>query len=484
VEFADVLTMARSGLAAAADRPLVHYFDTAMTGGELDRASDALACALAEQGLAAGDRVVVQMQNTPEFLVSLLAGWKLGAIVVPINPMYREREVNALVADCRPKVVITEDEPDLAELIARHAGRSPASPRLTAGDVALLVYTSGTTGPPKGAMITHGNLVFASTAWRDWCSITPDDVNMGIAPMFHITGMVACVGMTLLTGAPLVLSYRFDAAETLASMERHRVTFTVAAVTAFTALMNCEGFEDADLSSLRVVMSGGAPVAPAIADRWEKLTGTYLHPAYGMTETTAPTHLGPIGERAPVDPVSGALSVGKPIYRTTCEIHDDDGNPLGPREIGQLVSGGPQVVPGYWEKPEETARTFPDGRVRSGDMGFVDEDGWFYIVDRSKDLIIASGYKVWPREVEDVLVEHPAVREAAVVGVPDDYRGEDVKAFVSLRAGAQADPEEIIEFCRARMAAYKYPRAVEILDELPKTLSGKILRRELRAGDA
>jgi long-chain acyl-CoA synthetase len=341
--------------------------------------------------------------------------------------------------------------------------------------------TPPTTGTPKGAIVTHDNLVFVSTLWRDWASITAADVNMGIAPLFHITGVVAALGRPLLTTAPVVLSYRFDPLVSPALMVRHRVSFTVAAITAFTALMNVDWFAEADLSSLRVVRSGGGPVAPAIVERWERLTGTYIHNSYGLTETTAPSHLVPIGTRAPVDPVSGALSVGVPVYRTESEVHDGEGRPLPAREIGQIVIGGPQVVRGYWEKPEDTAATFPDGRVWTGDVGFVDADGWFYIVDRKKDLIVASGYKVWPREVEDVLVQHPAVTEAAVIGVPDEYRGEDVKAFVSLRSGQPADEAELVARWGEHLAAYKCPRSIEMLDELPKTPSGKILRRELRA---
>jgi long-chain acyl-CoA synthetase len=208
--------------------------------------------------------------------------------------------------------------------------------------------------------------------------------------------------------------------------------------------------------------------------------GTYVHNIYGLTETTSPSHAVPFGAPAPVDEASGALSVGVPLFDTVVRIVGEDGEDLPVGEVGELVTSGPQVVPGYWGKPEETELALPGGALHTGDVGYMDERGWFYIVDRKKDQINAGGYKIWPREVEDVLYEHAAVREAAVVGVPDEYRGETVKAFVSLRPGRDATAEELIAFCRARMAAYKYPRLVEILDELPKTASGKLLRRELR----
>jgi long-chain acyl-CoA synthetase len=244
--------------------------------------------------------------------------------------------------------------------------------------------------------------------------------------------------------------------------------------------MNDAAAADTDFSALEKVYSGGAPIAPAIVERWEKLTGAYIHNIYGLTETTSPSHGVPYGTRAPVDESSGALSVGVPIFNTVVRIvnEDDEEQPVG--EVGEIVTSGPQVVPGYWEKPEETEHALPGGALHTGDVGFMDEDGFFYLVDRAKDQINAAGYKVWPREVEDALVEHEAVKEAAVIGVPDEYRGETVKAFVSLKADTSVEPDELIAFCKERMAAYKYPRQVEIIDEVPKTATGKILRRELR----
>src|SRR5690242_5153871 len=235
------------------------------------------------------------------------------------------------------------------------------------------------------------------------------------------------------------------------------------------------------LATMTKIWSGGAPIPPSTVKAFQAQFGQYIHNIYGLTETTSPSHGVPAGAIAPIDETSGALSVGVPVYNTVVRIVGDDGQDLPPGEIGEIVTSGPMVVPGYWNKPEETAHALPGGALHTGDVGYMDEAGWFYLVDRKKDQINAGGYKVWPREVEDVLYQHEAVREAAVVGVPDEYRGETVKAYVSLRPGQQVTAEELIAFCRQQMAAYKYPRQIEFLDELPKTVSGKLLRRELRA---
>jgi len=252
----------------------------------------------------------------------------------------------------------------------------------------------------------------------------------------------------------------------------------------FIALMNVPGAGRQALATLTKIYSGGAPIPPSTVTAFEDLFGQYIHNIYGLTETTSPSHAVPLRGRAPVDPASGALSVGVPVYDTVVRIIGEDGQDLPPGQIGELVTEGPQIVAGYWNKPEETARALPGGALHTGDVGYMDADGWSYLVDRKKDQINVSGYKVWPREVEDVLYEHDAVREAAVVGVPDEYRGETVRAYVSLKpgheAGAEKLPDELIAYCQDRLAAYKYPRQIEVLPELPKTVTGKILRRELR----
>ena len=242
-------------------------------------------------------------------------------------------------------------------------------------------------------------------------------------------------------------------------------------------MLNSGAVDKHDLSTLTKVYTGGAPTPVAALEDWYNRTGTRIHPMYGLTEATSPTHMTPMGSVPPVDPATGVVSVGVPVFNTDVRVITEDGTVAAPHEIGELLIAGPQIVPGYWQKPEDTTEAFIDGYLRTGDVGFVDEDGWFYLVDRAKDMIVASGFKVWPREVEEVLYQHPAVLEAAVVGVPDPYRGETVKAYVSLKAGALATADDIKAFARERMAAYKYPRIVEITDEIPKNASGKVLRR-------
>jgi len=525
-EFTNALDMFKAAVRRNPDLIAIKYFDGTVSVAELDAQSTALAAGLLANGFQKDDRLAVYLQNVPQFLVAMLAAWKAGGVMVSVNPMNRSRELDYMLKDSGATVLLclenlyssvakdvvpgtsvrsvittseldyqTRHDPrlfkdikrersagtvDMLELIAKHRGETVPDVTLAPNDVAFLTYTSGTTGVPKGARNTHSNVVFNSQAYRDWIDLSSDEVILGVAPLFHITGLVSGVTVSFLLPATLVLAYRFDPGVMLDCIREHRPTFTVGAITVFIALSNAAGVEPADFASLNKIYSGGAAIAPAIADAFQARFGHQIHNIYGLTETTSPSHAVPLGAATPVDPTSGALSVGVPIFDTVVRIVDENGNELPVGEIGELVTEGPQVVDGYWNKPEETAKSIPNGRLYTGDVGFMDANGWFYIVDRKKDMINASGYKVWPREVEDVLYGHPSVREAAVIGVPDEYRGESVKAFVSLKPGTTATPEEIQAFCKERMAAYKYPRQVEIVDELPKTVTGKILRRELR----
>jgi long-chain acyl-CoA synthetase len=522
----------RRSAARRPETPALYYFDHAIPYGEVEGLSKALAAAFVDSGLKKGDRIVVDLQNVPQFLVATYAAWMVGAMVVPLNPMYKEKELTYFCRDSGAIVFVTLDEIaaaldlsflketrvetiittspldffpdptkppsmlkamkkirvpktlDMLELIEGFKGKDVKDPGLLPHDVAYLTYTSGTTGPPKGAMNTHGNIAFNARVYETMQRIDETDVVLGVAPLFHVTGEVAHLAIAALAGIPVVLYYRFDPVETLRLIEKWKATVTVAAITVYIALLNHPDVKTRDISSLVKAYSGGAPVSEAVGRQFETLTGLYLYNVYGMTETNSPSHIVPWGKRAPVDPVSGALSVGVPVQNCIMKIMDlEQGiRELMPGEVGEIVDSGPIVIPGYWQRPEESRHAIRDGWLYTGDVGKMDADGWFYVVDRKKDMIVASGYKVWPRDVEDVIYQHPAVKETAVVGEPDPYRGETVKAFVALKEGMEdsVTPEDVISFCKARMAAYKYPRKVEFVSEIPKTLTGKFLRRSLR----
>ncbi len=527
--FANGLDMFLTTVQKMPEQPAIYYFDRALSYGDVDRWSSAFASALKERGVVQGDRVALYLQNIPQFLIALYGIWKAGAIVVLCNPMFKQHELEYHLTDSGAKglvcleslyesvarqtvgttkveFVVTTSELDyveqsipallasshkqhfpetldLLELIQRHEGTAIQHATFAATDIAFLTYTSGTTGLPKGAMNTHANIVFNATVYRDWLQLTQTDVVLGVAPFFHITGLVAHIAVAALAGMPIITYYRFDAAESLRLIEKWHATFTVASITVFIALMNHPDIKMRNLSSLQKACSGGAPVSPSIVEHFQAVTGTYIHNVYGLTETTSPSHMTPLGGHAPTDAESGALSVGVPTPNTICKIVDvATGVELPPGEVGELITKGPEVVAGYWNKPQETAFAIRDGYLFTGDVAKMDDEGWFYIVDRKKDMIIVAGYKVWPRDVEDVLYQHPAVREAAVIGIPDEYRGETVKAFVAIKSDyeGRVTAEELIAFCKERMANYKYPRFIEFLQELPKTTTGKFLRRELR----
>lgn len=521
--FSNALAIFDATVERAPDAPAIRYFDASLSYRYVDELSDALAAHLAHRGVGRGDRVALYLQNVPHFPIAALAVWKLRAICVPINPMNREREISLIFGDCTPKALICLDglfvdvvgrlapdsipplvvRVDAGEFQTRYDARvlPPPQPEsidcitwiarlerraippqepLTAAHLALLVYTSGTTGKPKGAMVTHGAFSFNASAFRDVAKLEEGDAVLGIAPLFHITGIVCCFGTALLLASPLILTYRFDAAVVLESVDEWQPRFVVAAITAYTAILNHASASPQRLACLQKVYSGGAAVPAGLVDQFEKRFGHYIHNCYGLTETAAPTHIVPFGIRAPLSPAHQVLSIGPPAPGVRARVVDESGGTAADGVPGELVIEGPMVSPGYWNNPVETAAGMRADGFRTGDIAFRDETGWYYIVDRKKDVIISSGYKIWPREIEDVLYTHGAIREAAVVGVSDSYRGETVRAFISVRPGAGVTPSEVIEFCRTRMAAYKYPRSVVILGELPKTASGKILRRELR----
>jgi long-chain acyl-CoA synthetase len=508
------------------DAPALHYFGATLSRVDLDELGRKLAVVLHDEGVRPDGRVALSMQNTPVFVAALLASWRLGAIVVPVNPMVSGDELAKLLVDSaatvlvahpamrdvvaaatprleRPLVALWSEPADLAgDLPLPFGGSEPTAvgdsdllsraravgdrevEESWAGveDVALLTYTSGTTGPSKGAMGTHANLAFQALDYHQWFASGADcdTVVLTVAPLFHITGLGAHVAFALGNGHPMVLTYRFEPATVLSLVATYRPTFAIGAITAFISMLDRGGDDVEALRSLGTVFSGGAAVPASVVERYFAATGHYIHNIYGLTETTSACIGTPLGETAPVDEASGALSIGVPMGGTTVTIVDDEGRPVAPGVQGEIVVAGPQVVAGYWNRPDETANAFREFGVHTGDVGVMDERGWVYVVDRKKDLVVVSGYKVWPRDVEDVLYQHPAVSEAAVVGQPDDYRGETLHAYLTLRAGKSVTQGELVALCREKLSAYKVPTHFTFVDELPKTSTGKILRRALR----
>jgi len=511
------------------ESPCIYYFDTAYSFAQVEKLSVSLAAALSDRGVCRGDRVLFVLQNIPQAIIASLAVWMRGGIVVPVNPMCTTDDLKHLLADSGAHLIICEDmlfektvrtaaggrtvittspldllgagnkvpdqfnnvcketpaeSLDFMTLVRDFANQTCDEVTIDPDDLAYLVYTSGTTGPPKGAMISHANIDYNCYVFESTARLDHSDVVLGIAPLFHITGIVAHQAIAFHLGIPVVLFNRFDAQDILRLIEKHRVTFTVAAITVYIALLNHPASKSFDISHFKKAYSGGAPVSPATVEKFQEVMGLSIYNVYGLTESSSPATITPLGQNGPVDDQSGALSVGLiiPGLEAWIVAVDNQDTVMAPGQEGELVLRGPSITKGYWNNHDETAKAIKDGRLFTGDIAKIDEQGWCYIVDRKKDLINVSGFKVWPRDVEDVLYLHPGVKEAAVVGIPDSYRGETVKAFVSLSDDylGKTTSAELVSFCKERLAAYKYPRIIEIIDEVPKTNTGKILRRELR----
>ncbi|WP_199434760.1 class I adenylate-forming enzyme family protein [Qaidamihabitans albus] len=520
-ELDTALTLFRRAAQRCPDQPLLLYFDRSIAYSTADEMSDDIGALLRAHGIGRGDRVAVQLQSVPQLVLTLVAAWKLGAIAVPVNPMYTASELGALLRDAEASVLVvafgahtrsldTEWPPSLRAVLqtdesrlqsrldervlpppahgqhgpdllddadGRQRGFVADTPR--PDDPALLCYTSGSSGVPKGALITHHNLTAAAAAFAAWTRLPEGARTYALAPLFHISGLLCAVTMPFYLAGSIVLNSRFRADVALDAFREHRPDFMAGPITAYNALLAQPSAASPELSSFRLLATGGAPPPMAVLRQFDDRFGHRIRNGYGLTETTGPCVCVPLDCDARVDGVSGAVSVGKPLADTTVLVLDDTGTPLGPDTIGEIAIAGPQVVPGYWRCHGEDAQAFWNGHILTGDIGYVDADGWLFVVDRKKDMINASGFKVSPREVEDVLYAHPAVREAAVVPAPDAYRGETVVAWVSPYADAVVNAQELIDFCRTRLAAYKCPRTVRFSRDLPKTESGKILRRQL-----
>ncbi|UCE55123.1 MAG: AMP-binding protein [Desulfobacterales bacterium] len=506
------------------EKVAINYYGREIGFQELDDLSERFAVALNDLGLKKGGRVSLYLENCPQFVIAYYGTLKAGGVVVAANPMFKEDELlyelkdsgteiiialdhlYPLVREIQKKIQLSQvivtsywdflpDNPvlpvhpsmqppkevfprtlDFLDLLQKYEPEPPRPEINMHDDLALLQYTSGTTGLPKGAMITHYSLLFNTVGSAVWTRIAEDDVHLSVLPFFHVTGMIHGMNRPIYTGTTNVMISRFDTETAIKAIHDFRCTVWVSITTMNVAVINFPDIHKYNLQSLKHCSSGGAPIPKEILQRWREIVGPELVEGYGLSETISQTHVNPTS-----NPRYG--SIGIPHFGVECRIVDvntQEELPIG--EEGELIIKGPMVTKGYWNNPEETEKVLQDGWFATGDIARMDHDGYFYIVERKKDMIKASGYSVFPAEVEALMYEHPAVQEVAVIGVPDPHRGENIKAFIILRPqykGKVADKEMIV-WAKNKMAAYKYPRIVEFVDELPKTGSGKILKRALR----
>ena len=513
------------------DNPAITFFGKQMTYRELKNRVNRFAASLHRIGVKKGTRVALMLPNTPQMVISYYAVLSLGGVVVNVSPLYVEREIEHQVTDSGAEFMVVLDilyprvrnvraQTPLKEviltripeylpgmlkilfpLILKIKGEAPdrnletdvryfpdliAEPgdeapevEVAPDDLALLQYTGGTTGTAKGAMLTHANLVantFQCLALASEFARPGEETFLDVIPFFHVYGMTIGMNVAIALGSHMILFPRFDLKMILRGIRKYQPTFFPGVPTIYTAIANHPDVEKYKVGSIKLCNSGAAPLSLETLHQFEKVTGGLITEGYGLTEASPVTHGNPI-----LNPRK-AGSIGIPVPDTEVKIVDIDSGekelPAG--EEGELCIRGPQVMKGYWNRPEETAEVLRDGWLHTGDIAKMDEEGYFYIVDRKKDLIIAGGYNITPREVDEVLFQHPKVLEAVTVGVPDQYRGETVKAYVVLKEGETATPEEIISFCKERLAPFKVPKVVEFRPELPKTMVGKVLRRVLR----
>ena len=508
------------------------YFGAKINYSEVQDHVDRLAAGLQSLGIKKGDRIALFMPNCPQFVISFFGALAIGAIVTPTSPIYTPREIAHQWNDAGVSIVITDRkllpviEAALPQLKSvRHviligarqyypkefeklkaclnasglerriqspngtalfhewntvlrASKQPIQDSPSPSDIACLQYTGGTTGTSKGAMLTHANLVINACQANRWLTVGVQGPETMVAalPLFHIYALTCTMLGTILDGGAMVILPRFELRAALNIIRKYRPTIFHGVPTMYLAFSGAPNARRYGFESLRVCMSGGGPLPIDVKQKFETITGGKLVEGYGLTETSPVTHINPPSGSSKIG------SIGLVIADTEARIMDLETGTreLPDGEVGEIAIRGPQVMKGYWNKPADTASALRDGWLYTGDIAKKDSDGYFYIVDRKKDMIIAGGYKVYPREVEEVLFECPHLKEAGVIGVPDPYRGETVKAFVVLRDGANASADEIIAYCRERLAAYKVPREVVFRDALPRSGVGKYLRRELR----
>ena len=483
--------------AISPDRPAVRLDDTVLTYAELDERSSRVANLLTMRGVEPGDRVALMLPNIPEFAVQYYGILRAGAVVVPMNPLLKEREVSYYLADSQARMIIAWSgcaeearagaaQAGVALFVLDPGAREPldgVAPVLvvdrSAADTAVILYTSGTTGHPKGAELTHANLATnVAIAATDLFRIGPEDVIFGGLPLFHSFGQTCGLNAAVSVGACLTLVSRFVPEMVLEVLARDRVTVFEGVPTMYVALLAVPDRDRYDVSALRVCVSGGAALPVEVLRAVEREFGCILLEGYGLSETS------PIASFNHPDRDRKPGSIGTPIQGVEMRLVDEFGKDVAPGDVGEIAIRGHNVMKGYWQRLDATAEAIPDGWFRSGDLARRDDDGYFFIVDRKKEMIIRGGYNVYPREIEEVLYEHPAVVEAAVVGIPDPALGEEVGAAIVLRPGATETVEDLQGYVKRQVAAYKYPRRVWLLAALPKGPTGKILKREIRPPEA
>jgi long-chain acyl-CoA synthetase len=488
---------------AAPEAPVHRFMGTVTTYGALDEQSSRFAAGLREAGLEPGAVVALQLPNVPDFLTAYFGTLKAGMVVLPLNPLLMAPELEYHLGDSSATMLIgfegmhaeaskacerlgiplylvsfgaaplPDDARPVSALLGTPDGEVvPRDP----GDTAVLIYTSGTTGKPKGAELTHFQLYMNCTIAGQLFGARSDDVTLAVLPFFHVFGLSSVINVAVRYGGCLSIVPRFQPADVLDILERDRCTVIGGVPTMLHALAQ-QDITGRDLSALRVAVSGGASLPEDVMGTFEGKYGIEVLEGYGMSETASSCSFNRPGDRR-------VLSIGKPLWGVTMRVGDafDQPLPAGRENVGEILIRGHNVMKGYLGRPEATAETMRGGWLHSGDLGYVDSDGFFFIVDRAKDLVIRGGYNVYPREIEEVLYAHPDIVEAAVIGKPDERLGEEVVAVVSVRPGCELSGEEVIAYCRERLAAYKYPREIRFVGELPKGPSGKILKSALRDG--
>jgi len=489
-------------LALAPDKVAIHFEGKQITYRQLDELANRVANGLIALGIQPGDRVAAHLDNRPEFIYIYLGIMRAGGVLVPTNVMYTAEEMEHILTDSGARAVFTlaplveklrkanapelETIVDLAgsgggdvafdEFMEKAATTRPDIKR-DPSKVAIIQYTSGTTGKPKGAMVSDNNILAVLRNTQDLPSALPgleEDITLCVLPLFHAYALDLVINRAFTSAQTMVLHARFDATKVFQDIETHKITIFYGAPPMYHAFVNTPGLDKFDAKSLRGAFSGAAPLPVVVMERFKAMTGVQIHEGYGLSETAPTLTTNMAG------PVNKPGAVGPAIDEVEIRLVDDNDNEVGKGEVGEVVARGPNIFLGYWNRPDATEEAFRGGWFHTGDMGRFDEDGYLYIVDRKKDMIVVSGYNVYPIELENVIMRHPDVVDCAVIGVPSEYQGESVKACVVLKPGSGMSIEDLQAYCREHMAAFKVPKFISVRESLPKNPTGKILKRVLR----